>query len=195
MAPATKKRAVKKTGTTKKTAAGTKTTAKADDGPSKRELAKARDAEFTETIVERRDNGDSWGDIASDLNITPGKAQFLMMLHRVAEGDVPAIKHRNETELVNGIRKARDAQNEFSSWGWISARSGVSEGKVKALAEESGMEVSGSNIAVARAEANGGGKKADTKTTKQAGRATAKKTGGKAAAAKARAKKSGRDPQ
>lgn len=192
MATTAKKRPAKKGGT-KKGSAGAKTTAKTQDGPSKRELAAKRDEGLTENIVERRDNGESWADIASDLNITSGKAQFLMMKHRVAEGEVPAIKHRNETELVSGIRKARDAQNEFSSWGWISARSGVSEGKIKALAEEAGMDVSGSNVAVARAEKNGSGKKADTRTAKQAGRA--KGGASKAAKAKARAKKAGRDPQ
>lgn len=165
--------------------------AKTQDGPSKREAQKARDAEYTTTILERRGNGDKWGEIASDLNITPGKAQFLFMLHEVAEGNVPAIRHRNENELVTGIRKAREANNQYSSWGWIAARTGVSEGKIKALAEEAGIPVKGTNVAVARSEANGGKAKGDGKTRTQATTKGTGKASSKAAKAKAKAKKSG----
>lgn len=160
------------------------------DGPSKREAQAARDAELTTKVVERRGNDEKWGEIADALHITPGKAQFLMMKHEVAEGDVPSIRHRNDAELLAGIRKAREANNEYSSWGWISARTGVSEGKVKAIATEAGMNVKGSNVAVARAEANGGGKKSDKKTGTQR-QTGGKAKGSKAAKAKAKAKAKG----
>jgi len=194
MATATRKSAAKskvaaaKAAPKGKTAKSAATKATTTDGPSKRELAKARDAELTTQIVASRDAGEKWGEIASAHSITPGKAQFLYMLHCVAEGDVPSIKHRNETELVNGIRKARDAHDTYSSWGWIAARTGVSEGKIKALATEAGMDVAGSNVAVRRAEANGSSKKSDSKTATQAGRAkSAKGTASASKAAKAKA--------
>jgi hypothetical protein len=188
MATATKKRPAKKAGTTKSAAA--KATAK-NDGPGKRELAKARDAELTTTIVARRDDGDKWGEIASDLNITPGKAQFLMMQHEVAHSPKLRLKHTDEASLVAAIRSAREANDAHSSWGWIAARTGVSEGKIKSVAEEAGIPVSGSNIAVARAESNGGGTKGDGKTRRQAttkGTTTKKSSASKAAKAKARAR-------
>jgi hypothetical protein len=189
MATATKKRPTKKAGTTKSAAA--KATAKKNDGPGKRELAKARDAELTTTIVARRDDGDKWGEIASDLNITPGKAQFLMMQHEVAHSPKLRLKHTDEASLVAAIRSAREANDAHSSWGWIAARTGVSEGKIKSVAEEAGIPVSGSNIAVARAESNGGGTKGDGKTRRQAttkGTTTKKSSASKAAKAKARAR-------
>jgi hypothetical protein len=192
----TSKTATRKGGTSKTSRKGTADKANAAkaakaDGPSKRELAKAADAERTTTILERRDAGDKWGEIAADLNITPGKAQFLYMLNAVEVGDVKPIRHRNEDELVAGIKRAREANDEFSSWGWIAARTGVSEGKIKSLAEQAGMPVKGSNIAVARAEQNGGGKKGDGKTGTQRKTTGAAKTSAasKAAKAKARARK------
>lgn len=205
MASATKSTAVaRKTAAKSKVAAAkgkarTKTAATkpAADGPSKRELAKVRDAELTDLIVAAREGEtpEKWGEIAAEHSITPGKAQFLYMQYQVAEGDVPAIRHRNENELVAGIRKAREANNSYSSWGWIAARTGVSEGKVKALAEEAGIPVSGTNVAVARAEANGTAKKADTKTRKQASTTTASKAAkAKAAAKSRRAAKGKTDP-
>jgi hypothetical protein len=164
---------------------------KAEDGASKRAAQKARDEKFTERILEMRANDESWGAIAAELNITSGKAQFLMMLHRVAEGDVPAIRFKagDDADLVAKTVAAREKQDEFSSWGWLSARTGVSEGTLKSKVAEAGHDVKGTNIAVSRAEKNGGAKKADGKTATQAGRAKkGTATASKAAKAKARAR-------
>lgn len=164
-----------------------------DNGPSKSELRAERDADLTLQMLELKDNGESWAEIASTLSVTSGKAQFLWMKHCVAEGEVPAIEFEDEDELVAGILEAREASDQHSSWGWIAARTGVSEGKVKALAEEAGMEVRGANIAVKRAELNGKGEKADAKTAKQATRKASAKAdknpASKAAAAKRRARR------
>lgn len=191
MATATKKgKKGSKAGTAKSAAAKSAAKGKTADGPSKREQQRAQDAERMAKVVSRRADDEKWSEIAEALHITPGKAQFLYMQHCVSEGEVKAIRHRNEDELVAGIRKAREANDAHSSWGWIAARTGVSEGKIKSLAEEAGMSVKGSNVAVARAEQNGSGKKADNKTRTQA--ATGKKKGAasKTAKAKAKAKKS-----
>jgi hypothetical protein len=176
-----------KAATRKSTRKATETAAKTEDGPSKRELQRAQNAEIREQVVEMRDEQDSsWSDIAEELSITPGKAQFLYMQAEVARKPKLKIKHTDEDELVEGIREAREANDAHSSWGWIAARTGVSEGKVKALAEEAGIPVTGTNVAVARAEANGSAKKGDGKTATQAGRA---KTSGKSTAKTAAAKK------
>lgn len=172
-----------------------KSTAKktTQDGPSKRELQRERDAQLRARVVELREAETSWGEIAEEIKTTPGKAQFLFMQHQVESTPRLRIKHSDEDSLVAGIRAARDAQDAHSSWGWIAARTGVSEGTIKKLAEEAGMSVKGSNVAVARAEANGGGVKKDGKTTKQAGRAkkttTRSKGSAKTVAARKRANK------
>lgn len=191
------KSTAKKGGTTKtnaKTRGATESKiAEKADGPGKRELQRAEDAKRRERVVELRstDPKTSWGDIAEELSITPGKAQFLMMQHEVETTPKLRIKHTDDDSLVAGIRAAREANDAHSSWGWIAARTGVSEGKVKKVAEEAGIPVSGTNVAVARSEANGGPKKADVKTKTQAstkGSSSSKKGGsGKAAAAKKRA--------
>lgn len=170
---------------TSKATRGKAAAAKTDDGPSKRDLQRAQNDELREQVVVLRDEEDnSWGEIAEELSITSGKAQFLHMQATVASTPKLKIKHADEDELIAGIIEAREAEDEHSSWGWIAARTGVSEAKVKRLAEEGGVDVAGSNVAVKRAEANGGGEKADRKTAKQGGRA---KSGAKAAAAKKRA--------
>lgn len=208
MATATRKSATRKTAaakakttkaaTTKKTTGKGKTTAKsaATEGPSKRELLAEQNAANTERMLELREAGSSWSQIAEELSITPGKAQFLMMLHKVAEGEVPKITFRNDGELTTKAAAARRKADEFSSWGWIAARTGVSEGKLKGLLEESGDYVPKSeNISIVRAEKNGGGKAATKstgkgKTTTKTTTAAKKKATGvsaKAAAAKKRA--------
>lgn len=174
MATATKKGTVKKSASAKgKTAkapakTASKKTAATEDGPSKRELQRERDNDLRAKVVDLREADTSWSEIAEALAITSGKAQFLMMQQQVEDTPKLKIRFKDDETLVAGIVAAREAEDAHSSWGWIAARTGISEGKVKALAEEAGLAVSGSNIAVARAETNGGGKKADTKTRKQA---------------------------
>lgn len=186
MATKTKKSA--KGGTTKTKAKTAKSAAA--EGPSKRELAKERDAELTEQVIDAREEGQSWSEIASDLNITPGKAQFLMMLHRVATGDVKPLRFKDDETLTEQIKKARTAADEFSSWGWIAARTGVSEVKIKRLAEEDGFwSPKSENIAVTRAEKNGDGETKAKAKTQRTAKTTAKSS--KAAKAKAKAKKKG----
>lgn len=188
----TRKGSTSKSASNKATRSDRKAASKTqDDGPSKRDLQRQRNAELRERVVELREAEASWQEIAEEIESTPGKAQFLFMQHVVSKTPKLRIKHSDEDELVAGIVEAREANDQHSSWGWIAARTGVSEGKVKALAEEAGIQVAGTNVAVARAEANGGGTKADGKTRTQAktGRSTKKGATGKAAAAKKRAAK------
>ena len=138
-----------------KTAAKAKVAPKTDEGPSKSELRAQRDAEMTERMLEMRAEGEPWSAIGEELSITPGKAQFLMMLHRVDTGDVKPLKWTDDESLTEVCQEARAALDEFSSWGWIAARTGVSEGKIKRLLEEAGAYVpKEQNIAVERAIAS-----------------------------------------
>lgn len=153
------------------------------NGGSKREAAKAQQEKLIAKVVKARKSDTSWAEIASDLGVTPGKAQYLMMLHRVGEGDVPSIPSSPESKLVAGLKKARAKADEYSSWGWLSARAGVPEGRVKALAEEHGFYTKGKeNIAAKRAGTNG-----STKTTGKSGKgAKGKSSKGKSGSKAAR---------
>jgi hypothetical protein len=195
----TKRTASRKAGTAKSKGAASraKATAKTADSQSKTEARQARDAEMTERMLELREEGESWSTIGEDLGITPGKAQFLLMLHKVATGEVKRLPFRNDDELAAKIAKARDAADEFSSWGWISARTGVSEPKLKRLHEEnSNWTPRSDNISVTRAQKNGGGSTAKKSTgSRKAGTTTRGKSGAtasKAAKAKAKARARGK---
>ena len=167
-----------------------KATEDAGDGPSRAELRATRDAENTERMLEMREEGTSWSEIGAELGITPGKAQFLNMLHQVAEGNVsawPKAAHKEEATIAAQIKKDRDAANEFSSWGWIAARSGISEPTLKRIHEEfNSWKPKTENIAIVRAEKNG-----ETTTTKKSSAkkgTTAKPSGSASKTAKAKAK-------
>jgi hypothetical protein len=119
------------------------------------------------------DKGKSIGDIAESLHITAGKAAYLNMLNVVEETPRLRIKGRNEDEIAANIVKAREAEDEHSSWGWISARAGLPESKVKALAEDAGVKVKGSHVAKARAAARDDAKP-KTKVTAKKGKGKTK---------------------
>lgn len=195
---AAKRGTTRKAGTAKpkgQTRRAAKTTASSNGEVSKREAQAARDAELTERMLELREDGQSWSEIGAELAITPGKAQFLMMLHKVATGEVKRLRFRNDDELAAVIAKARGAADEFSSWGWIAARTGVSEPKLKRLHEEhSSWKPRTENISIVRAAKHGGTTTTTTKRT--AAKSTPAKgktaTASKAAKAKAAAKRRGR---
>lgn len=177
------KRAAKSSGTTRtKATSGRKSTAKAtttkSTGP-KRTAAAASNEALTKKMLAMRKQGKSWAEVGAELSITPGKAQFLNMLHEVAEGNVPTISTSgNEDAVVKRIAAARAKADEYSSWGWLAARTGWSEGKIKTLLEASGdYTPRAENIAAVRAGTNG--------TTKKPAK---KRASSKASTAKARAK-------
>lgn len=207
MATQTKTRSTRKTATAKAGTSRAKTSAKATgkgkttakpaaDGPTKRELLAEQNEAHTERIVELRDADTSWSEIAEELKITSGKAQYLMMCHLVANDEVPAITFRNEGELVKKVAAARAKADEYSSWGWLSARASVPHTKLQKLMAEEGLyETNAENIAAIRAERNGTtkkgnavakGKPAATKRTTAAAKKTTA-TSAKATAARKRA--------
>lgn len=100
--------------------------------------------------------GTKMGDIAQELGVTAGRAAYLNMLNEVESGEVASIStNGNEESVAKRIIAARDKQDAHSSWGWISARTGLPEVKVKKLAEEHGGAVKGTHVAKERAEARG----------------------------------------
>jgi hypothetical protein len=167
----------KKTATAAKKSAAKKSSAKPASngaGEAKRAAREAQSAEQLSAVVSRVVNGDEkLSVVAKDLKITPGKAAFLIMQHRVAEGEVPAITGKNDEALLKAINAARLKADEFSSWGWLSARSGKSEGFIKAGLAKAGLFTPrAENIATKRA---GSKPKAAAKTTAT----SAKKRAGK----------------
>lgn len=167
MAPKTRKAGATATRSTRSTAAKPKApaaTAETESGSAeaakaaeqKREAREAQTAEQQATIVKRVINGDEkLAAVAKDLKITSGKAAFLIMLHRVAEGEVPTITGKNDEALLRAINVARNKADEYSSWGWLAARSGKSEGFIKTGLEGLGLYTPrAENIASKRSESS-----------------------------------------
>jgi hypothetical protein len=106
--------------------------------------------------VEGGAGGDeSLGAVAKDLNITAGKAAFILMKHAVSEGKVPAIEGKDDESLLKAINTERLSVDRYSAWGWLAARAGKPEGWIKTGLEGLGLYTPGAeNIASRRAELN-----------------------------------------
>lgn len=141
---------------------------------AKRAAREAQTAEQQQAVVDRVVNGDEkLAVVAKDLKITSGKAAFLIMLHRVEQGEVPKITGKNDEALLKAINVARLKADEHSSWGWLAARSGKSEGFIKTGLAKLGLyKPREENIASKRAgskpaaAANGSSGKKSTTTGK-----------------------------
>lgn len=150
---------------------------KADSGAAaaaaeqKRVARESQNATQLKAVVDRVINGDEkLSAVAADLKITSGKAAFLIMQHRVAQGEVPKITGKGDEGLLKNINTARLKADEHSSWGWLAARSGKSEGWIKTGLEKAGLfKPKAENIASKRAASK-------PKVAKTAGK---KATGGK----------------
>jgi DNA uptake protein ComE-like DNA-binding protein len=132
-----------------------KATSKAASKPAKREGAKVNNDKLRSEVAKRLKK-ESLSDVASALHITAGKAAFLNMINEVENGEVASIStNGNEEAVAKRIIAAREKQDAHSSWGWIAARTGLPEAKVKKLAEEHGLKVKGTHVAKERAAKNG----------------------------------------
>ncbi len=128
-AAASKKAAAKKVTPAKKAAA--KKAAATTDEMSTREARRAENLEVGEQIAALRDNdGLSWADISTQLEIGQGKAMLLYMYATVPDDE--RITAPNEESLGKKIVKARESG---LSWGQIMARTGLGEGKCRSLFE------------------------------------------------------------
>jgi hypothetical protein len=108
-----------------------------EDGPSKRELAKERDDEYREQVVEMREEDPprKWKEIAEELSIQETKALMLYTEAKVKSSD--RIKPDDLTpELVTELR-----DEEGLAWHVIAARAGFSTvGPIKKAYEEANGE-------------------------------------------------------
>lgn len=144
--------------------------------------ARHNDEALTKKVLALRAKDKKWADIGEQLGITPGKAQFLVMVSEVKPKD--RIKFTDDEDLGAKVVVARD--DDLLSWGLIAARSGVSEGKIKRLYEESGGK-GPQNVASARKDdgdttprkAKGKGKKGRAKVARKGKGRRGKKGKGK----------------
>lgn len=99
-----------------------------EEGPSAREVREARYAELTPQIVEARESGEKWNEIAERLGIAEGLAMQLFNNDQVKPKD--RIKG-DEDEVAAGIVSARN--DDQQSWGLIAARAGMPESRVRKI--------------------------------------------------------------
>lgn len=152
----------------------------------------AKTVTLEDEVVRLRDKENkNWSEIAEELDIGQGKAMFLYM-----KVNAEPLTFKDDADLAKKVVALRTGK-EPESWGLISARSGVSEGKLKKLFEEaSGNPARGQRIGKGGrypGEANGAAKatavkKTAAKTTKAAGK-TAKVAKTAAKSTKATGKK------
>jgi hypothetical protein len=115
----------------------------AAEGPITAEERKAARAELAQQIVEAREAGDKWEDIAEKFGTSTGRAMLLHMEATVRPKD--RIKAANDEELAGKIAAARD--EDRLSWGQIMARTGLSETRCRSLYESStGLSTRGNRV-------------------------------------------------
>lgn len=137
---------------------------------AKRDAQAARDKQLAATVVARRKNDEKYGPIAADLGITVGKAIYLYEVATTSNAD--KITFTTEADLGKKIVAARKSG---LSWGIISARSGVPEGRVRSTWEAvTGNSALGERIGKGGRLANGSAPKAKA-APKAAPKAAAKK--------------------
>lgn len=145
--PVVKKAAVKKAVASKKAPAKKATAAKktsaTTEETSAREARKAENMALAERIVELRENDNNWATISEETGVGQGKAMLLYMYATTDDADKINLTG-NEDKDGPKIVKARESG---LSWGNIMARTGVGEGKLRALFEAaSGESTMGNRI-------------------------------------------------
>lgn len=135
--------AAQKAAATKRAAANKAKSNGAGDGPSKRELGRARDLELAPKIKAARDAGKSWDEIKDELGVDQPKGQVLIKMAALRPKD--RIKFTDDDESnATLVVEARDEQE--LSWADIAVRAGVSMGKVKALYASTGADPAESRV-------------------------------------------------
>jgi hypothetical protein len=128
---------------------GRKTAQKQNNGGNRADAAEqARRVAFVQKNVVRGKM--TVRDAADQLGMQAGKVAFIRMQILVENGTVPAITGKTEDVIIANVIRARDKADEFSSWGWLSARSGIGESTLKIKVEETGQTVKGTNVATER---------------------------------------------
>jgi hypothetical protein len=151
--PAAKRTTASKT-TAKARPASKATVAKLDVGRRKAEAAAkvserkaperrshAEKIKLGKSIMARMRKGEKMGDIATSLKLYPFQAHQLVALVHVDNGDVPAITGKSEDVLVKRLAAARAKGDEYASWDWLQARSGINKVKIQKLLVEAGVKI------------------------------------------------------
>lgn len=163
-------------------AAKTATKAKAKGVTAETSASEERAAKFeaqTKQVVKLRDSGSKWDEIGEAVGITPGRA---IHLYDVATlDDSERIKFKSDEDLGGKLLKLRGT----TSWGRLSARTGVSEPKLKRLYVEAGGE---ENSRLGKGGRHPGGGTAKKSAVRTRGKASSKPAA-KPTAVRTRAKK------
>lgn len=105
----------------------------------------------TDKIAFVRENADlPLPKLAEAMKCTNGKAAFVKMLIAVEDNPSLRLEAKTPTGIIGKTVTARKKADAYSSWGWLSARTGISEPKLKKMCEGR-YEVFGSRIATERA--------------------------------------------
>jgi hypothetical protein len=109
-------------------------------------------SDATQIVRDRMVTGnDHVKDVAKSLGLTPGKTAFIKMQILVADGEVPKIEG-TQAQIIARTIAARKKADDYSSWGWLAARTGKPEGALKvAVAKTERIQVKGSRIVKDRA--------------------------------------------
>ena len=144
MATATKKAPAKKAAPEKGESASAK---KTEEAAARRAEREERDEKLTTIVVSAREDEVSWAEIATDNDITAGKAMFLHMRATIARKDKVNPDKMDEDALQEWVVVNREDEDAPRSWGWLSAASGLGEQKLRTLySEGSGKEWLGQRI-------------------------------------------------
>lgn len=94
--------------------------------------------------------GKSVSEIAAKLGTTSGRAAYFLMVAEVTRNKKLKITGDNDEAVLKQVKAERLAAGDKSGWGWLSARTGIPEGRLKKMAEEYGVKVKGTNAASMR---------------------------------------------
>lgn len=121
-----------------------KATAKATPAaPARKEGTRRTHAEkikLGKQIIARQAHGETANEIATDLQLYPFQVHQLVQLVHVDKGDVPAITAKSEDVLVRKLAAARSKGDEYASWDWLQARSGMNKVRIKKLMDDAGFD-------------------------------------------------------
>lgn len=104
----------------------------------------ASDPDFQAQVVDLRDEQEmKWSEVAEALGCQQGKAMMAYLLATIPAKE--RIKFKDDDDLAEKVVAARDDDNQ--SWGYIAARAGVAESKIRKLyTEQTGNTTRGLRI-------------------------------------------------
>lgn len=111
--------------------------------PARKESVRRTHAEkikLGKAIIARQKKGETANEIATDLHLYPFQVHQLVQLVHVDNGSVPAITAKSEDVLVKKLATARAKGDEYASWDWLQARSGINKVRIQKLLGDAGVD-------------------------------------------------------